>query len=117
MKFMIIDDNESITKLVSKYLTLKKHDVTTSNNPKEGLNIFKNGKFDALLLDIAMPEFSGFDIIKDLEKDGRINKDKVIVFTASSISNEDVNNLVSRGVKAVLKKPVKLEDLLCTLIA
>lgn len=114
---MIIDDNESITKLISKYLTLKKHEVTSSNNSKEGLKIFRDGKFDVLLLDIAMPEFSGFDIIVDLEKDGRINKEKVIVFTASSISNEEINELINKGVKAILKKPLKLEDLLSTIVA
>jgi two-component system, OmpR family, response regulator len=117
MKVMIIDDNESITKLISKYLTLKKHEVSVSNNSREGLRIFRDGKFDALLLDIAMPEFSGFDIIIDLEKDGRITKEKVIVFTASSISNEEITDLINRGVKAILKKPLKLEELLSTIVA
>ena len=112
---MMIDDNESITKLVTKYLTLKKHEITTSNNSRKGLELFKNGKFDLLLLDIAMPEFSGIDIIDDLVKDGRIHNDKVVLFTASSISNAEIDALIEKGVRAVLKKPVKLEEMLNTL--
>jgi CheY-like chemotaxis protein len=58
-----------------------------------------------------MPEFSGMDIIKSLKKDNLLEKKKVIVLTASTLNEEDTDALVRDGIKAVLKKPISIEEL------
>ncbi len=115
MKILLTDDNVSITKMMSKYLTRKGHDVTVSNDGKNALSIMNGEKFDRVLLDLSMPEFSGYDVIDALEKDGTLKEKNIILFTASVAADEEINKLIDRGVKSCLRKPVDLELLLKTL--
>jgi two-component system, OmpR family, response regulator len=58
-----------------------------------------------------MPEISGMDIINSLKKDNLLEKKKIVVLTASTLNEEDTNALVQDGIKAVLKKPISIEEL------
>jgi DNA-binding response OmpR family regulator len=98
--------------MLEKFLTIKGHDCTVSQDGKNALEIMKNGKFDAVLLDLAMPHFSGYDIIDDLEKNGKLTEQKIIILTASAITNEQMDSLLKRGIKSCLKKPVTPDILL-----
>ena len=115
MKLCIIDDNTSITNLFSKLAKIKGHDCIVANDGRTGLSLLENGTFDAAILDLAMPEFSGIDVINSLEKNGKMDKQKIVVLTASSVSDNEIENIKKLGVKEVLKKPVKLNALLTIL--
>jgi len=112
MKALLIDDNEEITEMLSQYLTLKGFDCTVSSNGTDGLNQILSKKHDVVILDIAMPEFSGIDLINSLEKKGKIKEHKIIVLTASSVTDEELANILDKGVVATMKKPVDLSHLL-----
>ncbi len=112
MKVLLVDDNESITKMMSKFLTRKGHDVTTSNDGRNALTLIGNQQFDKILLDLSMPEFTGRDLIDVLEKDGRLQKNNIILFTASAASDDELNKLMEKGIKGCLRKPVDLDLLL-----
>jgi len=112
MKLCIIDDNTSITNMFSKLAKIKGHDCIIANDGRTGLSLLENGTFDATILDLAMPEFSGIDVVNSLEKNGKMDKQKILVLTASSVSDNEIENLKKQGVKAFLKKPVKMNALL-----
>ena len=115
MKMCVIDDNAKITNMFAKLAKIKGHDCVISNDGRTGLSLLENETFDAVMLDLAMPGFSGIDVINSLEKNGMMDKQKILILTASSISDDDIENIKKLGVKAVLKKPVKLEELLTLL--
>ena len=112
MKALLIDDNEQITEMLAQYLTLKGYDCTISNDGKNGLDQILSKNYDIILLDIAMPEFSGIDVIETLEKKGMLRELKIIVLTASSVTDEEMADLLERGVLVTMKKPVNLSRLL-----
>jgi two-component system OmpR family response regulator len=69
MKLLIIDDNKDITDVMMVYCDSKGLDCTVINNGNDGLNLIRNkNDFDLILLDLAMPDFSGKDIIKFIKK-------------------------------------------------
>ena len=107
MKILLIDDNKSITKTISKYLTVKGYQCTVSNSGKEGLKLIKTENFDTIVLDLAMPEFTGFDVLESLEDDGILKKQKIVILTAAEISEDDIEKMGIKGIK-VLKKPIQL---------
>ena len=112
MKILIVDDNQSITNALSQYLKVKDFEVVIANKGRTGLDLIQNQEFDSILLDLAMPDFSGFDIINTLEKDDQLKDKKIILFTASTISNAILNELVKKdGIKTCIKKPVKLSEI------
>ncbi len=117
MKVCIIDDNQSITGMFSKLLKMEGHEVVVANDGRTGLSLLDNDKFDAVILDISMPEFSGIDVVDALNESGRIKEQNVVILTASSSSNEELDKLKEKGVKEVLKKPLQLDSLVSTLEA
>jgi DNA-binding response OmpR family regulator len=116
LEILIIDDNEQITKMLTTFLELKEHKCTVANDGKEGLAIIKENRHDVILLDLAMPEFDGFAVIKDLEENKMLKDHKVIVFTASTITEEELDGLVNRGVSSYILKPIDIDLLLSKII-
>ena len=114
-KILIIDDNIDISDMLAQYLEIKGHNCTVSNNGRNGLNLITQEKFDLVLLDLAMPDFSGYDIMTSLIKNGRIGDVKIIVLTASSVTDAEMDAFIAKGVKACIKKPVRLEELVRTI--
>jgi len=112
MKILIIDDNKDITKMFSKYMTIKGHSCSVVNDGRSGLNLIENKTFDAIILDLAMPDFSGSDIVDALYKSGKIKNQNIVTLTASSISDEVESTLKSKGVSLCLKKPIDPDILL-----
>lgn len=66
MNILVVDDNKSITDSLEKYLKIKGHNVGICNEGSEGLEFIRDNKWDKILLDLSMPEFSGLDIIETL---------------------------------------------------
>lgn len=116
MKVLIIDDNSETTSLLSRYLTAKGIEIKITNDPIDGLNRIKEEKFDAVLLDISMPEFSGIDIIHTLAREHRLEDQKIIIFSAISFTDLEIHHLLQKeGVKMCLKKPVPLQQVLSSI--
>lgn len=114
-KILIIDDNQSITLMLSKFLELKGHSCSISNTGRNGLSLLENQKFDVVILDLSMPEFTGLNVIDALVEKKLIEDQKIIVCTAKSLSSEEVETLLKKGVKACMAKPMKLTELLATI--
>ena len=112
MKILGIDDNKDLLNLSEISLRSGGHEYTGINNGKDGLQAIKDEKFDIVLLDLSMPEFSGQDVIDALVKDGIMNKQKVVIFTATSPTKEMCDQFLERGVHSILKKPYEPDILL-----
>lgn len=111
LEVLIIDDNEQITKMLTTFLELKDHKCTVANDGKEGLSRIKENRHDVILLDLAMPEFDGYSVIKNLEENNMLKDHKIIVFTASTITQDELDDLVKRGVTAYILKPIDIDIL------
>ncbi len=111
MKILGIDDNEDLLSLCEITLSSEGHEYTGINNGREGLQAIKDKKFDLLLLDLSMPDFSGMDVIDALVKDGIMNKQKVAILTATSPTKEEIDLFLEKGAHSVLKKPLDPDDL------
>jgi CheY-like chemotaxis protein len=111
MKLLVIDDSHDITDLFVKVLTTVGHEVVATDNGKDGLDLLNRQKFDAVFLDIAMPNFSGLDVIENLLKNKKLEANPVVLFTASSITDIEVKDLIRKGVHSCIRKPVGIETL------
>lgn len=113
MKILVVDDNVDITGMFAKYLSLKGYECVISNTGQNALSMIKNQSFDYVILDMSMPEFGGLDVIESLEKEDLLKNNKIIILTASSISNIDIEKITKKeGITTFLKKPVQLSELL-----
>ncbi len=111
MKILGIDDNVDITELLSMTLGAMGHEFSFVNSGKEGVKLIAEKKHDAVLLDLAMPEFSGLDVLKELETMGNLSDYNIILFTASSVSESEINEFLGKGVRGIIRKPIEVDEL------
>jgi DNA-binding response OmpR family regulator len=114
MRILAIDDNNDITEMLEAVLSVE-HDVTTVNNGRDGLAMIKEGNYDLILLDLAMPEFTGYDVIKALKEEDLLDKRRIALFTASSVTDSEIDELMNDGITYCIRKPVDL-DVLFTIV-
>jgi DNA-binding response OmpR family regulator len=98
--------------MISSFLDMSNHDCTVVNEGKEGLELIKTKQYDSIVLDLAMPEFDGYEILDTLQKEDPSQLRKIIILTASTVPIETVRNFKELGVSACLQKPVDIDQLL-----
>jgi len=118
MNILCVDDNSEIGNMLSKYFTLMGHTCMFANGGRDALQLIKKNKIDIVLLDLAMPDYSGYDFLADLEKNSAL-KNRIIAFTALHLANDDVKTLEKFGVTTILQKPIDPDKILskCELLA
>ncbi len=112
MNILGIDDNADLLQLSEIALSSDGHEYTGVDGGRDGLEEIRNGNYDLVLLDLSMPEFSGLDVIDALEKDGLMKKQKIVLFTASPPTDEEIKSLLARGLHSIMKKPLDVDVLL-----
>ena len=110
MKILVIEDNVEISEALSFFCSARKDiECEVINTGQEGLDRIRAENFDLILLDLAMPDFSGMDVLLSLKLDGLISSRNIVIFTASS--NQDLlNEIRDIGVKEIFQKPFSLDD-------
>ena len=112
MKILGIDDNEDLLQLSEIALTTAGHEYTGISSGQEGFKAIQEEKFDLVLLDLSMPDFSGMDVLDAIHKDGIVNKPIIVIFTASPPSEEARKSFSELGVHSFLAKPIEPDVLL-----
>ena len=110
MKLLTIDDNFDTTQAVTDYCKMQGIVCKIVNEGQKGVFEIQKGNYDIILLDIAIPEYSGFDILNQLKKQGVKHK-WIVILTAWNLKIEDFNDYLDVGVREILKKPIGLESL------
>ena len=111
MKILGVDDNADINVLLNTVLTASGHDYVSVTDGREGVKLIQQSKYDILLLDLAMPEFSGHDVLASLRKEKLFDKQKIVILTASSITDEEIDKILKDGVHTCIKKPLDIDFL------
>lgn len=110
-KVLVVDDSSTNVVLLDAILNKEGYEVITSLSAKEGLKYISTMDPDLVLLDLLMPEVSGFDFMKtynDMEK-----KRKIPVIVVSAVGTPE-NKKLSKELGAVsfINKPVDISELM-----
>jgi two-component system OmpR family response regulator len=109
LRILRVDDNKDITDTISFYCQSEDIDCNVINQGKKALDSIRHQKFDLILLDVAMPEFSGLDVIKSLKEERVIESRNIVIFTASS-DQTVLDEIKNSGIKEIFQKPFSLND-------
>jgi len=93
--------------MLAEHLVKCGHDCVCAINERNGLSLIQKENFDVVLLDLKNKEFSGYDVIDSLEKNGKLKENKIVVYTTLNLSQLEIEGLLKRGVYSYLQKPVK----------
>lgn len=114
-KILVVDDDRNITDLTQIILESAGYDCKTVNSGSECIRMLtesKSSQFDLVLLDVAMPGFSGIDVINKIKEQQLFPADHIVFFTASSASMLEDKEMKKMGVRDCFKKPFRKPDLL-----
>lgn len=110
---LVIDDNKDMTEMISDYLQSQEIECKVINDSRAGLEeIRREDKYTVIFLDLAMPEFSGYDVFNTLKKEGLVESKNIIIFTASSITETDIEEVLANGAKGILRKPASIDEVI-----
>ena len=88
-KILIIEDEIDIREGISEFLSEVGYEITQAGDGQEGIDLFKEGKFDLVLLDIMLPKINGFGVLNQIRE---IGNTPVIMLTAM---NDDYSQIMS----------------------
>lgn len=108
MRILVIEDEETLARLIESRLKRENHDVDVALDGDTGLMEALRGIYDLIILDVMLPGTSGFDILSALKKQ-RISS-KVIMLTARGALEDRLHGLKA-GADDYVTKPFHLEEL------
>jgi len=104
-RLLVADDNKVNRLLLQRSLQLQGHQVSLAENGRVALEMLAREPFDLLLLDIAMPEMDGFQVLEHLAKDLRL-RDLPVIVTSAVEGMDSVVRCIECGAEDYLPKPV-----------
>lgn len=110
LKILTVDDNIPSAQTIGWMLEMIGHEPLTAHNGKDALEIARSTLPDAILLDIGLPDMSGYDVCRELRKDPRFEHITFIAQTGWG-QEKDKQEAMEAGFNYHLVKPVNLKQL------
>ncbi len=106
-KILVIDDKKELRTLLKQYLSQEGFDVLTAADGREGLFVARQEKPDLIILDLMMPEMSGYEFLRIYSREAAT---PTLILTAKTEENDKVLGL-ELGADDYVTKPFSLREL------
>ncbi len=108
-RILVIDDEESVRKILSQMLKAKGYEVVVASDGEEGIEKFKKEKFDLVFTDLGMPRISGWEVGKTLK--GIEPRIPVAMITGWGVElNKEKMN--ESGIDLIVPKPFNFDQVI-----
>lgn len=114
-RLLIVDDNEDNRDMLARRLRRRGYIVDTAESGAAALRLINDAQaFDAVLLDVMMPDMTGLEVLIELRT--RFGKDQLPVLMATARSDsEDVVEALRLGANDYVTKPINLDEVISAL--
>lgn len=108
-RILVAEDDDPMRKLIRRELEVDGYLITEARNGREALDLARSEDFDLMVLDLVMPDLSGWDVLQHRATDPRLHAVPVIIVSARR--GPAVARAVAFGVYGILPKPFEPTDL------
>ncbi len=108
-KILLVEDEAHVVSFIKKGLSEEGFEVTVAFDGKTGLQLFNDGAFDVVILDIMLPGINGLDVCREIRA---VNKAVPILFLTALGTSENVVLGLDTGADDYLVKPFKFIELI-----
>ncbi|MFV5692157.1 response regulator [Flavobacterium sp. LT1R49] len=106
---LIIEDNENSRKAMKILIGNGDVKCLEAASGKEALELYEQNHIDCIILDIGLPDMSGFDLIHKLEDIKGHNMPPIIIYTGKELTKEE-NNMLHKYAESIIIKGIKSEE-------
>jgi PAS domain S-box-containing protein len=106
---LVVDDEDEICKMFTKWLSAEGHKVKSALTGEKALNLCKKEHFDIVFLDIVMPGIPAIDALAEIQEISP--KTKIFMITGKLVDEELWKGLKEKGASGCLQKTFKIEDI------
>lgn len=108
LRVLLVEDNISSIAVAKKHLEYWNLNFVVADSGKKAIEMLKNDKFDVVLMDLHMPELSGFDTTTQIRSFSNVP----IVALTADVFTESKNKAMAAGMNDYIIKPFKSQELL-----
>ena len=109
-RILIVEDNPVHTRLIEMTLRAKNYTLLKATNGEEALDIAIRERPDLILMDLNLPEMTGFEVTKKLRENPTFSHTPIIAITAYAMRG-DRERVIESGCDAYLTKPIDTHEL------
>jgi two-component system, OmpR family, response regulator len=109
LNVLVVDDNDSIRKLISTYLHRDGYNAIPASNGEEALGLLETIQVDMMIVDIMMPKIDGYDLTESLRAS---NYDLPILMITAKETFEDKKRGFNVGIDDYMVKPIDMNEML-----
>jgi len=102
-KLLVVEDNDAERMSIVELIAHSDVEIESVGSGEAALAAMRRERFDCVVLDLRLPDISGFDLLNELNTDPGLRDVPVVVFTGKELS-EDENALLKRVAKSVVVK-------------
>ncbi len=110
-KILMVDDDSAVCQLCAMALETEGYQVYTAYNGEDALKVYEAEQPDMLVLDVAMPGLSGFEVVSVIRKIEPIDKHTVILLVTAYARTYFASLDFKAGADSFLTKPLLPDDL------
>jgi len=111
-RLLVVEDNASERLSIGELLGHDDIEIATAESGGEALDILRREAVDCVVLDLRLPDMSGFDVLQQLGADGGLSEVPVVVFTGRELTPEEDSRLRAMARSIVVKGVESPERLL-----
>jgi len=112
LDLLVVEDNEVNAMVASGLLARAGHKAVIASTGEEALALFESGVFDAVLMDLRLPDFDGLEVVRRMRASADAKKARTpIIVQSAHVLASDIEACVAAGVNEFVGKPFKLERL------
>ena len=108
-RILLAEDEEHLLEAIKLNLELEGYRVVAVNNGKKALKVFKEERFNLVILDVMMPEMDGYQVCETIRLE---NTEVPILFLTAKNTTDDRVHGLKKGADDYLVKPFNLEELI-----
>lgn len=109
---LIAEDRPDTRNMISFALKKEGYLVLEAEDGKQAVEMVDTKNIDMVLLDLMLPKLSGEEVLKHIRSKKENNKIKVLIITASKVSETEMESFKKKGADGVLLKPINIKDIL-----
>ncbi len=92
-ELLIVEDEEASLKAIKSLLENKEINISTAETGKEALKMLKSKRFDCIILDLNLPDITGFEVLKNLKSSKKAAEIPVVVYTGKDLTKKELKEL------------------------